>query len=163
VVRFAVLLASLAAFTACSPNADNAEAPPASVARPSNPFFGTWTTATAQVAPWWDQQGAPPEMNPDFQNTPLVFAAGRSSGPKIVTCAKPVYTVNVIRAQALFEGNLPNPQTDATALGFSGPDISTLNLSCTEGAANVSLDFAMADETTILLALDNMIYTLKRQ
>lgn len=161
--RFALLLASLAAMTACSPNADEVDAPSADVARPSNPFFGTWTTAMAQVAPWWDQQGAAPEMNSDFQNTPIVFAAGSSTGPDIVTCAKPVYAVNIVRAPALFEGNLPDPQTDAATLGFSGPDISTLNLSCTGNGVDVSLDFAMADETTILLGLDNMIYTLNRQ
>jgi hypothetical protein len=161
--RLATLLASLAALTGCSPNADDAEPPPASVARPSNPFFGTWTTATAQVAPWWDQQGAAPEMNPDFQNTPIVFAVGQSSGPAIVTCAKPVYAVNIVRAPALFEGNLRDPQADAAALGISRPDVSTLNLSCTENGADVSLDFPMVDENTILLGLDNMIYTLKRQ
>jgi hypothetical protein len=163
VARVIFLLAGFAALTACSPRADEAEAPAADVARPSNPFFGTWTTATAQVAPWWDQQGAPPEMDPDFQNTPILFVAGESSGPEIVTCAEPVYAVNIVRAQALFEGNLPDPQANAAALGFAGPDISTMNLSCSENGGDVSLDFAMADDNTILLGLDNMIYTLKRQ
>lgn len=162
-VRSVLLLAGLAALAACSPGADNDDVPAADVARPGNPFFGTWTTATAQVAPWWDQPGAAPEMNPDFQNTPIVFAASESSGPDIVTCAEPVYAVNIVRPRALFEGGLPDPQADAAALGFSGSDITELNLSCTGDGRDVSLSFPMVDEDTILLGLDNMIYTLKRQ
>jgi hypothetical protein len=152
-------LASLLALAACSPRAEES----ASVAHPGNPFFGSWKTATAQVAPWWNEHGPAPEMNPEFQNTTIVFAADKSSGPTIVACEKPVYAVNIVRSGALFEGNLPNPAADAAALGFSAPEISSMNLSCTDNGKDVSLDFPMADDKTILLGLDNMIYTFKRQ
>lgn len=161
--RLVLLLASLAALGACSPRANDTDMPGADVARPRNPFFGTWLTATAQVAPWWDQQGQAPEMNPDFQNRSIVLAPGESSGPEIIACTEPVYAVNIVRSPGLFEGNLPNPQVDASALGFSGPDITELTLDCTDNGKNVSLRFPMVDEDTILLGLDNMIYMLKRQ
>jgi len=157
----AVAASVLFAISACSPQA---EAPDkADVTRPGNPFFGSWKTETAQVAPWWDGAGASPEMDPDFQSTPIVFAAGKSSGPKLVTCDAPVYAVSLVTPEGLFEGNLPHPAIDASRLGFSAGEIQSLNLSCTEDKKDVSLDFAMASDDTILLGLDSMIYTLKRQ
>jgi hypothetical protein len=153
-------LAGLLALAACSPGDSD---PGASAARPGNPFFGTWKTATAQVAPWWTDPGPPPQMNPEFQNTPIVFAAGKSSGPSIVTCRAPIYTIDFMRPRALFEGHLQDPAKEAAALGFTSDDIIKMNLSCTDDNKDVSLDFPMADEDTILLGLDNMIYTLKRQ
>jgi hypothetical protein len=52
---------------------------------------------------------------------------------------------------------------DAASLGGPARDILSLNLSCTQDNTDVSLDFAMADDATVMLGLDNMIYTLKRQ
>ena len=153
-------LAGFIALAACSPGDSD---PDASVARPGNPFFGTWKTATAQVAPWWTAPGAPPQMDPEFQNTPIVFAAGKSSGPAIVACKAPIYAVDFTRPRALFEGHLQDPARDAAALGFTSEDITKMNLSCTDDNRDVSLDFPMVDDDTILLGLDNMIYTLKRQ
>lgn len=152
--------AGFIALAACSPGDSD---PGASVARPGNPFFGTWKTATAEVAPWWTEPGAPPQMNPEFQNTPVVFAAGKSSGPSIVTCKAPVYAIDIVRARTLFEGHLQDPESNAAALGFTSQDITKMNLSCTDDNKDVSLDFPMVDDNTILLGLDNMIYTLKRQ
>lgn len=153
-------LAGLTALAACSPGDSD---PGASVARPGNPFFGTWKTATAQVAPWWTEPGAPPQMDPEFQNTPIVFAASKSSGPPIVACKAPIYTIDIMHPRALFEGHLQDPAKEAAALGFAGEDITKMNFNCTDDNKDVSLDFPMVDDNTILLGLDNMIYTLKRQ
>jgi hypothetical protein len=159
------VLAAFVALAACSPRDSD---PGASVARPGNPFFGTWKTATAQVAPWWMEPGAPPQMNPEFQNTPIVFAASKSSGPSIVACKAPIYAVDIVRPRTLFEGHLRDVAADAAALGFTSQEITSqeitrMNLSCTDDNKDVSLDFPMVDDDTILLGLDNMIYTLKRQ
>jgi hypothetical protein len=155
------VLALALAVAACSPEAETPDA--AEKSRPGNPFFGVWRTETAQVAPWWNGPGGAPEMNPDFQNTPITFAADKSSGPKLIACDAPVYTVSLVRPEGLFEGNLPAPAMDAASLGFPARDILSLNLSCTQDNKDVSLDFAMADDATVMLGLDNMIYTLKRQ
>jgi hypothetical protein len=156
----AVAASLLLAIAACSPKS---EAPSeGDVTRPGNPFFGSWKTETAEVAPWWNGVGAPPDMDSDFQNT-VVFAAGKSSGPKLVACDAPTYAVSLVTPESLFEGNLPHPATDASKLGFSASEIQSLNVSCSSGGKDVSLDFAMVRDDTILLGLDNMIYTLKRQ
>ncbi|MDP3740647.1 MAG: hypothetical protein Q8R02_24890 [Hyphomonadaceae bacterium] len=161
-VRFA-LASCVLAVAACSPKAATPDATKPDVARAGNPFFGAWKVETAQVAPWWDQQGAAPQMNAEFQNTTIVFEAGKSSGPKLLTCDQATYAVSIVAVQVLFEGNLPDPAVDAATLGLPPRDIDQLNFSCTSGGADVSLDFPMVDDDTILLGLDNMIYTLKRQ
>jgi hypothetical protein len=152
---------AVAATAACSPQADGPNA--ADATKPGNPFFGSWKVETAQVAPWWSGPGAPPQMEPEFQNAVLVFEAKKSSGPEIAACDAPVYAVSLVAPRSLFEGNLPNPDADAAALGFSTTDIEALNVTCSSGGKDVSLDFARVSEDTILLGLDNMIYTLKRQ
>jgi hypothetical protein len=157
----AVAASILVALAGCSPKAETPNE--ADISRPGNPFFGSWRTETAQVAPWWDGAGAAPQMNADFQNTTIVFAAGISSGPKLLACDAPVYAVSLVTPEGLFEGNLPNPAADAATLGFPETEIQSLNLSCSSGDKDVSLDFAMTKDDTILLGLDNMIYTLKRQ
>jgi hypothetical protein len=159
-LRFLVLAFGLAVLAACSPGDSGSGA---STAHPGNPFFGTWKTAGAQVAPWWTEPGAPPEMNSEFQNTPIVFAAGKSTGPTIVTCKAPTYADSLVRPRTLFEGHLRDIEADIKALGFTGEEITQLNLSRTDDNKDVSLDFPMVDDKTILLGLDNMIYTLKRQ
>lgn len=158
-----VLAGCVLALAACSPKGAAPEGTQPDIARAGNPFFGSWKTATAQVAPWWDQQGQAPQINPEFENTVIEFEAGKSSGPKLLTCDKAEYAVSLVSVHVLFEGNLPNPAADAASLGLPPSDIDQLNLTCNSGAADVSLDFPMTDDDTILLGLDNMIYTLKRQ
>lgn len=158
-----VLAACVIALAGCSPKAATTEGSQPDVARAGNPFFGSWKTATAQVAPWWDQAGAAPEINPEFENTVIKFEAGKSSGPKLLTCDKAEYAVSLVSVNVLFEGNLPDPAASAASLGLPPRDIGQLNFRCATGDNDISLDFPMADDDTILLGLDNMIYTLKRQ
>jgi hypothetical protein len=163
----AVLLAGLMstgvlALAACSPKA---EAPAASDADseivPKNPFFGKWQLVRAQVAPWWDGKGEEPVADP--QLTVVDFEVNKSSGAPIMTCAKPKYSVSIISPPTLFEGNLKDPWMQSRALGFAkGPDITQLNMTCADDTRDVSLDFPMVSDDTILLGLDNVIYTLQR-
>lgn len=147
------------AIAACSPAAE-APAEGADAITPRNPFFGTWELTAARIAPWWDKQGAEPAPDPAF--TTFRLAADAASGPPIVTCAKPAYSTNIVPPRALFEGNLPDPATDAAAFGITALDITMLTFSCTDNDADVSLDFPMADDGSILLGLDNVVYTFRR-
>ena len=91
----------------------------------------------------------------------VVLGANKTSGPPILMCDNPHYTVNTVQPQTLFEGNLPDPVNDAAALGFKPDGIVTLNFTCASGAADVSLDFPMVDPSTIMLGLDNVLYTFR--
>ncbi len=155
-----LLIASIMlAAPACSP-AVEAPAEGADAITPRNPFFGTWELTAARVAPWWDMSGEEPAPDPAF--TKFTLAADKSSGPPIVTCSKPAYSTNIVPPRSLFQGNLPDPAKDAAALGITALDITQLTYSCEDNTASVSLDFPMVDDETILLGLDNVIYTFKR-
>lgn len=153
--RFAGLLA----LAACSP-ASEAPAAGADAVTPRNPFFGTWEVTAARIAPWWDRQGEEPAADPAF--TKFTLGAASSSGPPILTCSKPSYSTNIVPPRSLFEGNLPDPANDVRAFGITSPDITMLTFSCEDNAKNVSLDFPMTDDGSILLGLDNVVYTFTR-
>jgi hypothetical protein len=158
-----ILLAGALALAACSPKAEAPAAADRSADAPivaANPFFGKWQLTRAQVAPWWDGKGEEPVADPAF--TMVQFAADKSSGAPIVTCDKPQYTVSMITPPGLFEGNLADAFSQARMIGFMDKDITMLRFGCASGAADVSLDFPMLDDNTIMLGLDNVIYTLSR-
>ena len=61
-----------------------------------------------------------------------------------------------------FEDLFPTEVHLAAALGLTALDITSLTYSCEDNSATASLDFPMLDDNTILLGLDNMVYTFKR-
>lgn len=128
---------------------------------PGNPFFGAWSMTSATVAPWWDGRGEEPAADPAFSNK-IVLGANKSAGPDILNCDKPKYAVDIVSPRTLFEGNLPDPGKNATELGFKSSEITMMRFTCAENARDVSLDFPMIDDGTIMLGLDNVIYTFKR-
>lgn len=158
-MRGFVVVGVILAVAACSPAAET-PAEGVDAITPRNPFFGTWELTAARVAPWWDKQGEEPAPDPAF--TKFTLAADKSSGPPIVTCSKPAYSTNIVPPRSLFEGNLPDPAKDAAAFGITTLDVTTLTYSCEDNAASVSLDFPMVDDETILLGLDNVVYTFRR-
>jgi hypothetical protein len=151
------------ALAACAPRAEApvvAERSASDPIIPSNPFFGKWQLTRAQVAPWWDKKGETPLADPAL--TMLTFEPSKSSGAPIVACDKPKYSVSLATPPGLFQGNLAEPFSEARMLGFMDKEITVLNFGCESGGADVSLDFPMLNEDTIMLGLDNMIYTLSR-
>ena len=177
VVRLRVLLAAagLMALTGCdqpveapvdaAPTAPVEVTPDAAsgadAVTPHNPFFGAWSMISAKVAPWWDGTGEEPAADPAF-GTKIILGANKTAGPDILHCDAPKYTVSIISPRTLFEGNLPDPGKNATELGFKSSEITTVNFSCSENSRDVSLDFPMIDDDTIMLGLDNVIYTFTR-
>lgn len=159
VLRVALAVAVLG-LAACSPAAEKAEPAGAEVPTPRNPFFGTWEITHARIAPWWKGPGDDPVADPAF--TRFSLQADKTSGPPLLTCDTPNFATNIVSPDGLFQGNLPNPVTDAAALGFTSTEITTMSYSCTSGGADVSLDFPMLDEDQIMLGLDNVIYTFQR-
>lgn len=156
-----VLAASALGLAGCSPAAEKpAEKAGVDVPTPHNPFFGTWEMSASAVAPWWDHKGAEPTADPAMAK--FVFAPDKSSGPPMLTCDKPRYTTNITPDRGLFQGNLPDPAKDAPALGFTSPDVVVMSFSCQSGTGDFLADFPMVDDNTIMLGLDNVLYTFKR-
>src|SRR5262245_12318330 len=96
-------------------------------------FAGTWTITGSQIAPW-----APPTHparsaeSKRLAGKKITFTTQRVAAPSPMGCAKPRYTVQVVRADMIFEGMLaeasdssPGGAAAATAragaLGFDDP------------------------------------------
>lgn len=132
-------------------------------------YFGTWKITSGVTAPW--VQGKPydddtAEMK-SLTGKTIVIKAGEISGPKITMCKGPKYRVVDFPANMLFQGafeemqrkdKTADPDKLAAKLGFHGKTFQTLETGC----AN-ELDYHFVDEKTAEFALNNYIYTLKKQ
>jgi hypothetical protein len=125
-------------------------------------FYGSWQVADAKVASFYDGGGAKPSPDPELMGKTIVLTPTSASGSKVLACPKTIYSAARVPTDFLFEGNLKNPAQDADDLGFKGEEIVSLSLSCDSKDSDLEFDFPMVDQDTILLGLNNMIYTLKR-
>lgn len=148
------------ALAACSPAAEEAPATGAEAVTPRNPFFGTWEIKAARIAPWWKGPGEEPAADPAY--TKLSLEAAATSGAPVLTCDKPSFMTDIVPLRGLFQGLLPEPEKDAAALGIAETSPTVLTFSCQSGAADVEAQFVMVDPGTILLGIDNVIYTYAR-
>ena len=75
--------------------------------------------------------------------------------------SKVLYDANSIEVDALFQGNLPepNPAAAAARLGFPKGDIPGVDVRCLKALHT----FHFRDANTALINLDRVIYTFKRQ
>jgi len=160
---------------ACSPKTDTSPAPKAIATKapepsitPDNsakiaPFLGHWRQSSVVIAPWWNgSKSDKPEADPEFADKDTVLTATSSYGPGITMCAEAIYSSTSLPLDGLFEGNLKNPAADAAKLGIKGTEIPTVLQGCKSSTGDLELLFHLTDPDTLMLALDNMIYTLKR-
>ncbi len=107
------------------------------------------------IAPWPDAAVA--GAAPSGIGETVAFGARSIRGPHPIACGKVIYEATEIPAEVLFQGGLPEPATDAmTSLGLSGAGIKGVSVSCGAGV----FDYHFADADTLLLSLDNRIWTL---
>lgn len=133
-------------------------------------WAGTWTITGAVAAPWSDAT-RPPDLRESRRmiGKPVTFTAGRIAGPRPLGCAKPVYKVDVVGPDMIFEGMLAEKagplaggagaaQASALKLGFGDPaHIPTLDAGCTE------VQFHELRGGVLVFALDNLVYTMVRR
>jgi hypothetical protein len=150
--RAALILAALVMF---APNA-----PAAGVS-----ILGTWQIAEAVPAPWAkpEERAALAAAGRRMLNTEVTFAPGTvASKWKALNCkSKVLYDTNSIEVDALFQGNLPepNPAAAAARLGFPKGDIPGVDVRCLKALYT----FHFRDPNTALINIDRVIYTFKRQ
>ena len=145
-----VVLAALLAATRSVPAAD---------------IIGKWEIVEAVPAPWTapaDATRLQAEGN-RLLKTEVAFAKGKvSSKFKAFDCkSRVIYTANSIEVDALFQGNLPepNPAAAAARLGFPKGDIPSVDVRCLKAFYT----FHFRDADTALINFDRVIYTLKRR
>lgn len=134
-------------------------------------FEGSWLISGVSVAPWEDPENPMPDGHEaDYIGKIVRIGVDFIEGPKVMGCDKTEFSVDDLPFLGLFEGGLGNdPQnggdfdnagraaTLAASLGFTAEPVPTLSSGCSE------IQFHLADAGTILFALDNRIYTMKRQ
>jgi acetylornithine deacetylase/succinyl-diaminopimelate desuccinylase-like protein len=93
-----------------------------------------------------------------LRGKPITFAQGRVAGPHPLACNQARYVFTIVPPEGLFQGNLPAPQPAAAQRFGLGAQTLTMQLSCSTGV----FDFHVASSTRLLLALDNVVWTLDR-
>ncbi len=111
--------------------------------------------ALSAPAPWVEPGAFVPESLP--VGATLVLDGASLVGPPPLACEEAFAERTEAPPEGLFEGNLPDPAADAAErLGLPAGPVPVLRIGCSD----VSVDLAMADGETALLAFDNRILTL---
>jgi hypothetical protein len=127
-------------------------------------ILGKWQIVEAVPAPWTkpEEKAALAAAGRRMLNTEVTFAPSSvSSKFKPFDCkSKVLYAANTIEVDALFQGNLPEPNPSAAAarLGFPKGDIPGVDVRCLKA----QYTFHFRDANTALINLDRVIYTFKR-
>jgi hypothetical protein len=129
-------------------------------------YLGTWKIASAAAAPWVVKpyEGDTKEMKTLIGKT-ITFTPKTIQGPRVFVCNGAKYAVKDYPADMVFQGGFDemrrkNPSADpaklAARVGFRGTPIRTLETGC-------EIDYHFIDSTTATFALDNYVYTIKKQ
>ena len=139
-------------------------ATPPDVHAQQNALIGAWEIVEAQPAPWADESrhAALAAAGKRMLKQAITFAPREViSKNKSLACKRAEYETTSYETDAIFQGNLPEPNPGAVALrfGFKKGEVPGVDLKCAKGAYS----YHFRDRDTVLTALSNVIYTLKRQ
>lgn len=119
------------------------------------PLAGKWRITRAVVAPWADEAAA---GEPSLAVGATVrFRARSIVGPHPIGCQNAQFAPSDVPVEGLFQGAGLTPE-DAIALGLAGRNFSGVSVTCDSGV----FEYHRADGESLLLALDNRIWTLDR-
>jgi hypothetical protein len=125
---------------------------------------GRWEVTQAAIAPWVGDKVAlvrESEVRKLLKQRITFSARAAASQYPALNCSEATYETTRLPAAGLFQGALPDPHqaTFAKAIGFPSGEISGFDMAC----PNARFSFHFRDRDTLLFALDNVIYTLKRR
>lgn len=132
-------------------------------------YLGQWKITHAVPGPWIKSDA---ELFPDevksLVGQSLTLKADAIEGPGSFPCKGPKYEVIEGGPDMLFQGafgemqskdSSVNPQVLAEKVGFTGTQYRTVLTGC-----EFAMDFSIgADKDTMMFALDNSVYVMKRQ
>lgn len=136
---------------------------PQGAAAQVNSLIGTWEIVEAQPAPW-TEEGQRPALAAEGKRLvkQVITFAPREvvSRHKALACKRAEYEPTDYEADAIFQGNLPEPNPTAAALrlGFKKGEIPGVDLKRSSGLYS----YHFRDRNTVLTAFSNVIYTLRR-
>jgi hypothetical protein len=131
-------------------------------------FAGAWVIRSSTAAPWKEADnpvGATEDKH--IVGKSVTFATNAVTGPSPIGCAKPVYKVDTVGPDMIFEGQLaegkggakaPDAAASAAKLGFADPQhIETLDAGCTE------VQFHLVKPGTLAFGLNDRMYLMTRK
>ena len=132
-------------------------------------YLGTYKIVSAQVGPWWDGAGKPDlTESKELIGKVVTFKTTEIVGPRQFACKGPKYKVRptdpaVMLFQGAFEemqskNKSVDPLAVAHKVGFTGSSWKTVETNC-----GYALELHFLDSTTADFALNNMIYTMKKE
>ena len=136
---------------------------PHGVRAQQNALIGTWEIVEAQPAPWADESrhAALAAAGKRLIKQTVTFRPREvASRYKPLACKRAEYETTSYETDAIFQGNLPEPNPGAVALrfGFKKGEVPGVDLRCTKGVYS----YHFRDRDTVMTAFSNVIYTLKR-
>jgi hypothetical protein len=131
---------------------------------PAVSMIGDWEIVEAMPGPWTAEDERPrlASAGKHLLKTTISFKPKEIvSKQKMFTCKRAIYETNSLEHDALFQGNLPepNPAAAATRLGFKKGDVPGVDVSCLKA----KYVFHFLDQDTAMTTINNVIYTLKRR
>lgn len=137
-----------------------------SVRAADSSYLGAWKFVSAVLAPWADPHEKPNVAEKDaLIGKTVMLTPAAINGPKVFACKGPHYKVSNFTADLLFQGGFEemrdndksvDPLKLAASLGFTGTSFKTLETGC-------EIDWHFVDSSTAEVALNDYIYTLKKQ
>jgi len=116
-----------------------------------------WRVVRTSDAPW-----AHPTSHDRAQSLVgriLTFHSDSVDGIDVLNCGHVRYEATRYPVEGLFQGKLPAPAVrSGRALGIAGPTVAGFRLNCDTGV----FEFHHVDADTLLLGLDNRVFTLSR-
>lgn len=127
-------------------------------------IIGDWEIVEAAPGPWTTDEERPrlTSAGKYLLNTTISFKPKEIvSKQKMFACKRAIYEANSLEHDALFQGNLPepNPAAAAARLGFQKGDVPGVDVSCVKA----KYVFHFLDPNTAMTTINNVIYKLKRR
>jgi hypothetical protein len=131
---------------------------------PSVSIIGEWEIVEATPGPWTTAEERPrlTSAGKYLLNTAISFKPKEvTSKQKMFACKRVIYEPNSLEHDALFQGNLPepNPAAAAARLGFQKGDVAGVDVNCVKQ----KYVFHFLDRDTAMTTINNVIYKLKRR
>ncbi|MEQ1691352.1 MAG: Rv3235 family protein [Gemmatimonas sp.] len=121
-------------------------------------LVGVWRVERGVAAPWV-REGVDRADAAAWLGSTVRFQAAQVTGPGVLSCRGARYVSVAQPADGLFQGGLPSPARESAGrLGITQFPVPGVRLDCDAG----SFDFHAVDRTTMLVAVDHVIWTLTR-
>ncbi len=121
-------------------------------------LLGRWRVQRGVVAPWVKDKNYHPDVR-SWVGKYFTFDAKRVAGVSPLQCGGAHYEATSMPPDGLFMGGLLKPQKAAAqTLGFKTFPVRGTSLDCDAGV----FEFHYADANAVLVAVDNVIWTLDR-